>query len=141
MRNINKKIGNEEALLEDNENFLSLEDIAEEELPMKENDINMGVNRDFFYKVFNDYFNYVYADKVEFEIAKKFYGVGQESRNVPELAEEYSLTKKKIKEIVMKPTSPRYKNSAKHAFILLNSPDFLKYDSNKIKRLGEELDK
>ena len=37
----------------------------------------------------------------------------------------------------MKPTLARYKNSAKHAFIMLNSPDFSKYDSKHIKRLGE----
>ena len=124
---------NEEALLEDNENFFSLDELAEEELPMEENEINKEINRDFFYKTFNDYFKQVYKNARDFEIAKKYYGIGQENRDVPELVEEYSLTNKMIKDIISKPVSPFYKNPTKQAFNLLDSPDItqaLRFEHN-----------
>ncbi|MCX6750201.1 MAG: hypothetical protein NTZ83_01980 [Candidatus Pacearchaeota archaeon] len=116
---------NPDECLFDNENFLCLEEIAEEELPLGENEINQNINNDFFYETFNAYFKQIYKNSRDFEIAKKYYGIGQENRNVPELAEEYSLTNKRIRDIVSKPVSPFYKNPTKQAFNLLDSSDLI----------------
>jgi len=92
MENLYKRIDNEEALLEDNENFLSLEELAEEELPMEENEIFL-----------NSYFRQIYRSDRNLDMAKKYYGIGQESKSLTKLAEEYSLSPQRIQKIVSIP--------------------------------------
>jgi hypothetical protein len=125
---------NPDECLFDNENFLSLEEIAENEIPAVDNEVNKEIDKEFFYKVFNNYFKQIYhKSERDFEIAKKFYGIGKESKNVPDLAEEYSLSNGRIREIVMKPALPLYKNRTKQVFNLINSPDLNKainFESN-----------
>jgi len=51
MKNMeNKKADNEESLLEDNENFLSLEELSEDELPTFQEDVFGDMDKDFFNK-------------------------------------------------------------------------------------------
>jgi hypothetical protein len=103
MKNLYKKIDNEEALLEDNENFLSLEDLGEEEIPTENNEIFPGADREFSDKILNSYFKQIYRSDRNFEMAKKYYGIGQESKSLRKLAEEYSLSPQRIQKIVSIP--------------------------------------
>jgi DNA-directed RNA polymerase sigma subunit (sigma70/sigma32) len=103
MENLYKRIDNEEALLEDNENFLSLEELAEEELPMEENEIFPEADREFSDKILNSYFRQIYRSDRNLDMAKKYYGIGQESKSLTKLAEEYSLSPQRIQKIVSIP--------------------------------------
>lgn len=92
----------EKSLFED-EKFVSLEEIAEDEIPAVDNEIFLNIDREFSNNVLNEYFNHIYHSKRDAEIAKKFYGIGGEIKNVPDLAKEYSLSRGRVQQIVSKP--------------------------------------
>jgi hypothetical protein len=92
----------EKSLFED-EKFVSLEEIAEDEIPVVDNEIVLNIDREFSNNVLNGYFNHIYGSKRDSEIAKKFYGIGEEIKNIPDLAKEYSLSCGRVRQIVSKP--------------------------------------
>jgi len=65
---------------------------------------------------FNDYFKQIYNSDRNFEIAKKFYGIGQESKSLTDLAKEYSLSVERIRKIVLRPLLPAWKQSTVRLF-------------------------
>lgn len=135
-----KKANPEESLF--NENIVSLEELTEEESPVVESEVFPEMDREFSDKVLDGYFKELYGFGRNLEIAKKFYGVGQDSKSISNLAKEYSLSHQRIQQIVSKPLCTGWKSTTIKILDLIKSKELdplrknnsLRYDYSFISR-------
>jgi len=116
----------------DNGNFVPLAEIDEEELPSVDNEFSLEINNKFASRVLGCYFRHMYGSERDVEIAKKFYGIENNPKSINELAEEYSLSRERIKQIVSKPYS-RWKSRTTWILNLIKTEEL-----NPLKKLKEE---
>jgi hypothetical protein len=91
MKNLYKRIDNEEALLEDNENFISLDELEEKCTPLVDNEVNNKIKGEHL-EYLVDYLidNIPVREKDTMKIVmKEFYGINCDKKSLKEIAEDH----------------------------------------------------